>query len=218
MPPSASVESATPGKSSGGTPGRRDSGSQRSPKKAASSTNGTLTRNTQRQSATSTSTPPTTGPSASPSPATADQIPAALARSSGGKSTTSKDSAGGITHAAATPISARAAISSPTVCAAAASTDVTAKPISPSTNTRRRPNRSASPLPTSNRPASETRNASSTHCNSPMPASSSFDMSGSATLTIVISIALMNIATQMTPRPHQRRSPTPSCARRDGPK
>jgi hypothetical protein len=47
MPPSASVERATLGMSSGGTPGRRDSGSQRSPKGAASSTNGTLTRKTQ---------------------------------------------------------------------------------------------------------------------------------------------------------------------------
>ena len=43
-------------------------------------------------------------------------------------------------------------------------------------------------------------------------------MSGSATLTIVMSIALMNIATQMTPRPHQRRASIPSCAGRDGAK
>jgi hypothetical protein len=55
MPVSAKVESATPGRSSGGARGRRDSGSQRSPSGAASSTNGTLTRNTQRQPATSTS-------------------------------------------------------------------------------------------------------------------------------------------------------------------
>ena len=33
-------------------------------------------------------------------------------------------------------------------------------------------------------------------------------MSGSATFTIVMSIALMNIATQMTPRPHHRLSTT----------
>jgi hypothetical protein len=43
-------------------------------------------------------------------------------------------------------------------------------------------------------------------------------MSGSATFTIVMSIALMNIATQMTPRPHQRLSSTPSCAERGGKK
>ena len=43
-------------------------------------------------------------------------------------------------------------------------------------------------------------------------------MSGSATFTIVMSIALMNIATQMTPRPHQRLSSTPSCAGPDGAK
>ena len=43
-------------------------------------------------------------------------------------------------------------------------------------------------------------------------------MSGSATFTIVMSIALMNIATQMTPRPHQRLSSTPSCVGRGGAK
>ena len=37
-------------------------------------------------------------------------------------------------------------------------------------------------------------------------------MSGSATFTIVMSIALMNIATQMTPRPHHRLSSTASPA------
>jgi hypothetical protein len=37
-------------------------------------------------------------------------------------------------------------------------------------------------------------------------------MSGSATFTIVMSIALMNMATQMTPRPHQRLSSTSSRA------
>jgi hypothetical protein len=51
-----------------------------------------------------------------------------------------------------------------------------------------------------------------------MPASRSFDMSGSATFTIVMSIVLMNIATPMTPRPHQRLFSTPSCARPDGAK
>src|SRR5918994_697592 len=217
-PVNASVESAAPARSSGGAPGRRDSGSQRSPSGAASSTNGTLTRNTQRQPATSTSTPPTTGPRASPSPATPDQTPNALGRSSGGKSTASSDSAGGSAQAAATPISTRAAITSPTVCDAAVSTDAAAKPTNPDTNTRRRPNRSASPLPTSSRPASETRNASITHCSSPMPASRSFDMSGSATLTIVMSIALMNIATQMTPRPHHPLASTASAAEGAGAK
>ena len=37
-------------------------------------------------------------------------------------------------------------------------------------------------------------------------------MSGRATFTIVMSIALMNIATQMTPRPLQRLAPTRSRA------
>ena len=38
-------------------------------------------------------------------------------------------------------------------------------------------------------------------------------MSGSATLTIVMSIALMNIATQMTPRPHHRLRAPASCGK-----
>jgi hypothetical protein len=45
-----------------------------------------------------------------------------------------------------------------------------------------------------------------------MPASRSFDISGSATLTIVMSIVLMNSATQRTPRPHHRLSSTASPA------
>ena len=43
-------------------------------------------------------------------------------------------------------------------------------------------------------------------------------MSGSATLTIVMSIALMNIAQQMTPRPNHRLSPIVSCAKGAGAK
>ena len=42
-------------------------------------------------------------------------------------------------------------------------------------------------------------------------------MSGSATLTLVISFALMNIATQMTPSPTSA-GPRPSCAGCDGAK
>ena len=41
MPVNARVESATPGRSSGGAPGRRDSGGQSGPSGAATSTNGT---------------------------------------------------------------------------------------------------------------------------------------------------------------------------------
>src|SRR3954453_18570503 len=110
IPVRATAESATPGTSSGGAPGRprggggggprgrRDSGSQRSPSGAANSTKGTLTRKTQRHPATSTSTPPKTGPRASPRPPTADQIPTAFGRSSAGNRTARSDSAGGSTQ------------------------------------------------------------------------------------------------------------------------
>ena len=71
----------------------------------------------------------------------------------------------------------------------------------PARNTRLRPKRSASPLPTNSSPASATRKASRTHWSSPIPAFRSSEMSGRATLTIVMSIALMNIAPHTTSRP-----------------
>lgn len=64
---------------------------------------GTLIRKTQCQEAYSTSTPPTTGPSAIPETEIAPQIPTALPRSSGGKASEIKESDSGMINAAPTP-------------------------------------------------------------------------------------------------------------------
>ena len=56
--------------------------------------------------------PPTTGPSATPTPAVAAQMPTAVARSRGsGKTLISSDSVAGMMNAAPAPMTARAAIS-----------------------------------------------------------------------------------------------------------
>ena len=182
-------------------PGRVDSGSTARPAGTTRIATGTFTRNTACQPTSFTSTPPSIGPSTSPTPATAAHTPSACGRSSGGNMTAISDSAGGSTHAAAAPISARAPISATGKGAIAHRHEATPKPAMPARNTRLRPKRSASPLPRSSSPASATRKASSTHWSSPIPALRSSEMSGSATLTIVMSIALMNIAPHTTSRP-----------------
>ena len=206
MPPSAAIESATPSRSTGGVPGRVDSGSTLRPAGTTIAATGTLTRKTASHPTSCTSTPPSSGPITRPAPATAAHTPSACGRSAGGNITAISDSAGGRTQAAAAPISARAPISAIGDCASAQSTEAMPKPAMPARKTRLRPNRSASPLPRRSSPASATRNASITHWSSPTPAFRSSEMSGSATLTIVMSTALMNIAPQTTNRPCRRRS------------
>ena len=95
----------------GGVPGRVDSGSTFSPTGTTAQATGTLTRKTASHPIASTSTPPRIGPITRPTPATPAHTPSACARSSGGNITAISDSAGGSTHAAAAPISARAPIS-----------------------------------------------------------------------------------------------------------
>src|SRR5256885_1574263 len=78
----------------------------------ASSTMGTLIRNTEPHQKYSSSSPLTTGPKAAPPEATEAQMPMASARSrSSAKLRRIRDSVAGIIMAAPTPSSARAAIS-----------------------------------------------------------------------------------------------------------
>src|SRR3954449_2527674 len=92
---SATIERPAPTRSSGGAPGRVDSGSERSPSGTAAIANGTLTRNTDCQPTLGTSNPPRTGPADSPTPATDAQIATAPGLSSGVNITAMSDSAGG---------------------------------------------------------------------------------------------------------------------------
>ena len=105
-------ESAAPVQSSRRATGSRDSGSSRSPATTAIATSGTLTMKIDPHQKWSSRTPPTTGPSATPRPAVAAQIPIAIARSRVSvKTLTSSESVAGMMNAAPAPITARAAIS-----------------------------------------------------------------------------------------------------------
>ena len=73
---------------------------------------GTLIKKTICQSYVSTAHPPSKSPIGAPTPAMAAQIPIALPRSSGGKTTNSTDNVEGMTNAAPSPIVARARITS----------------------------------------------------------------------------------------------------------
>ena len=137
------MESTTPTRSIGGVPGRVDSGKTISPAGTTISATGTLTRKTASQPTSCTRTPPSTGPTTKPAPATAAHTPSACARSSGGNITAISDSAGGSTHAAAAPISTLAPIKAIGDGASAQRTDATPKAAMPARNIRLRPNRSA---------------------------------------------------------------------------
>src|SRR5215467_13365727 len=91
----------------------------------------------------------------------------------------------GTSSAAPTPWTARAAISRPTVGAAAQAPDAAANSATPHENTRRLPNRSPSAPPTSTSAASKSAYASTIHCAAATEAPSSRCMTGSATLTTV---------------------------------
>ena len=87
-------------------------------------TMGTLTRKIDPYQKCSSSAPPTMGPKATAMPDVAPQIPSAFCRSDGsGKTLVRMARLAGKMKAAATPISARAAINEPVVCAAAAATE-----------------------------------------------------------------------------------------------
>ena len=84
--------------------------------------------------------PPTTGPSATPSPAVAAQMPIAIARSRASvKTLISSESVAGMMNAAPAPMTARATISASTPPAYAAPAEATPNTASPASSVRRRP-------------------------------------------------------------------------------
>src|SRR4051794_12730697 len=106
---------------------------------------GTLIRKTQCQDAYSTSTPPTTGPSAIPETEIAPQIPTARPRSSGGNAAEINESESGMMNAAPSPCSARIAISISMFCEKAAANDVAANRAGPAMNQRLGPSGAPEP-------------------------------------------------------------------------
>ena len=85
------------------------------------------------------STPPATGPSATPKPEIAAQMPSAAPRRSGGNAAVIIVSVSGMIAAPPMPSSARAAISVPAFGASAPAAEATVNSSTPAVNTRRRP-------------------------------------------------------------------------------
>ena len=102
----------------------------------------------QRHETNSISAPPPSGPSTNAMPVHAVHEPIAAPRSSPGKMAVISARLEGTSSAPAAPCSARATISGTASGATAHSADVAPKPISPPTNTRRRPRMSPSEPPT----------------------------------------------------------------------
>jgi hypothetical protein len=142
-PSSPALASATPGTS------RRALGprlSRRSASAVGTSATpiGTFSQKIHCQEKPSTTAPPTTGPSATPSPDTPDQMPRARPRFSGANTSLRRVSESGVITAPPRPCSARAAMSASVVGASAAAADETVKMPIPTAKTVRRPSRSPS--------------------------------------------------------------------------
>jgi hypothetical protein len=110
-----------------------------------------LMKKIQLQLSFSVSTPPTSGPIASASAETPAQIPIAVPRWHGGKVAVMIESVAGFIRAAPTPCTVRAAISEVAPAARPHHREAPVKITSPAMKIARRPSRSASLPPLSNR-------------------------------------------------------------------
>ncbi len=158
---------------------------------------GTLIRNTQRHPAYSVSNPPSTHPDAPPPAAAAVQIPTARRRAAPGSVTAlSRASAAGVSRAAASPCSTRAAISTQPAGARPQASDAAVNPARPIVKARRAPTRSAARPPATRNPPKASTYAVTTHCRSSAPKPSSRPRAGRALVTTVTSSTMTNWATQ----------------------
>jgi hypothetical protein len=158
---------------------------------------GTLIQKIHCHEAPSVMAPPMTGPSATPRPAIAPQMPSATPRFSGAVTLASSVSVSGITIAPPSPCTARAAISVSMSGASAAAALAAVKTSSPMPSMRRRPNRSPSAAPVSRKTANVSVYALTVHSRPSSPVPSSVRMTGSALVTIRLSIDTMNTATPL---------------------
>ena len=122
--------------------GPKVSGRIRRTATAAPMASGTFTQNTQCQSRPSVTAPPTSGPEATPSPATPPQIPTTAPRFSAGNDDVSRVSPRGITIAAPSPCTARKPIRVPRFGARAHAAEARLNRTSPAAYMRLRPSRS----------------------------------------------------------------------------
>ena len=186
----AAASSSAPGRSGiVRRPGARLSTSTRLESSTVAIPIGMFTRNTSRQLEAATSTPPSDGPMPAEAAAIALQSATPCARRGPGKACSTSASEAGTTIAAPSAWSTRKTTSRPSEGAIAHSSDAAVKMITPHSNRRLRPSRSAM------RPAA-TRNAANTmlyafrtHETLAKSASGNdFWMSGNATFTIVASM------------------------------
>ena len=124
----------------------RDSGS-RSPPSTARTAIGTLSRKTHRQLTVEASTPPTTGPSAVPTPPIPINAPVTRGRTSSGVAFVTSANAVGSTTAAPTPWTIRAATSTGTDETRPQTSEVSPNTAIPASSTARRPTTSPSRPP-----------------------------------------------------------------------
>ena len=120
------------------------------------------------------------------------RIPSALPRSSAGKVVMTIAIVAGISSAPPTPCPARAAISMPSFWDAPQRHENATKITAPSTNIRRRPNRSASRPPAATNAASVSRKEFTTHWSSTADMFRSRPIVGSVTPTIVWSMKIID--------------------------
>ena len=188
-----------------GEPGSRVSGSRKTQAAMPIAAIGTLTRKTEPHQTWLSSQPPMIGPSGRPSAEAAETMAVALGCSSRVKSVGRTESASGVTRAAPTPISARAAMTQCTSPARAPTSEPARKTPSPAISIRRRPKRSPSSPAGSISAANTITYASAIHCCSPVEAPRSAAMVGSATLRIVVSKPRVSMLVTSAARAHQRR-------------
>ena len=144
----ARANSSVPGRSGiRRRPGARLSASHRRASSTAATPIGTLTRNTRRQSAAVTSSPPSEGPKPAAAALTADSSATACERRPGGNACSTSARADGTSKAAPSACTTRKAISAPADGAIAHSSEPTVNNSRPTTNTRRRPSESAIAAP-----------------------------------------------------------------------
>ena len=132
------------GRSGRARAGRGVSGTHRCASHTVSAASGRLIRKIQRHDAWSTSSPPTSGPSAAAMPPSPDQAPIARLRSSERNAPWIIARLPGVSSAPPMPCSTRAAISTSAFGASPHSREARANQIVPMTKTRRRPSRSPS--------------------------------------------------------------------------
>src|SRR4051812_25447252 len=183
----------------------RDSGTKRTAAAMAARPTGTLTKKIHSHDRRSVSTPPRSRPNAAPPAAIALQTPSAFVRSRvPGNVVMMIESAAGETSAPPRPCSARPAISIPDDWARPLSSDAAENTMTPATNSRLRPSRSAARPPSSRKPPKTSVYALMTHCRFASENASPRWIDGSAMFTIVASRMTMNWARQTIARTSQR--------------